>query len=114
MEAQEIFDKVARHLLTQNKQSRNKELECLYRGEDGAMCAAGCLIPEDLYDVDMEGHSWKTTVDKFPEVNVGHIELVQDLQNLHDNGNVEGWPQRLKTIAVWHKLSDQVLQEFAV
>lgn len=48
MTAQEIFNRVAVHLATQRVQSANNGI-CTYRGQGGAMCAVGCLIPEHHY-----------------------------------------------------------------
>jgi hypothetical protein len=48
MTKQEIFDKVAAHLLTQRKRCVNQTGDCVYRSDDGLKCAAGCLIPDDV------------------------------------------------------------------
>ena len=51
---QEVFDRVARHLLTQRRKSmieRSAGPVCAFRGVDGTKCAIGCLIP-DQYDLD--------------------------------------------------------------
>ena len=55
-ECQAVFDKVVKHLLTQKRRSESKR-GCAYRGEDGAMCAVGCLISDKAYDPEIEGHS---------------------------------------------------------
>jgi hypothetical protein len=44
--AQEVFDQVATHLLTQRQRSTTKG-NCAYRGDDGLKCAAGCLLGPD-------------------------------------------------------------------
>lgn len=46
MNAQEIFEKVAAHLLSQNAQALDKGGNCLYRDPSGKACAVGCLIPD--------------------------------------------------------------------
>lgn len=47
------------HLAKQRAKSSvtliNGQEVCRYRGEDGMMCAVGCLIPDDKYDPEMEG-----------------------------------------------------------
>lgn len=58
---QEVFDRVVKHLLTQNKvsfaskngDSKNGDI-CAYRGAGGLMCAVGCLIPDNLYKPEMD------------------------------------------------------------
>lgn len=58
MNKQEIFTKVATHLLTQNARSFGpKTGQCAYRGADDRMCAAGVLIPDDLYHAGLEQRS---------------------------------------------------------
>ena len=56
--AQEVFDQVATHLLTQNERSLDGA-SCSYRNCDGLKCAAGCLISDDEYDNQMEGIDWR-------------------------------------------------------
>jgi len=56
---QEIFTKVAKHLLTQGQRAVAVEGSpaCRYRGMNNTKCAIGCLIPDELYEEQMEGHS---------------------------------------------------------
>lgn len=54
MTAQEIFDKVATHLVTQKVASFQPYRGCLYRGPNGTSCAVGCLIPDSAYSPDFE------------------------------------------------------------
>ena len=50
MTAQEIFDKVVKHLLTQGRKSiHEKTRTCMYRNTNGDMCAVGALLPDELY-----------------------------------------------------------------
>ncbi len=55
MTNQEIFDKVAAHLIKQGGPARDADHECMYRAPNGYMCAVGCLIPDSAYDPVMEG-----------------------------------------------------------
>lgn len=53
---QRIFSRVSKHLLTQNKKSRaGASGSCLFRGPKDTKCAIGCLIPDSIYDTNMEG-----------------------------------------------------------
>ena len=58
MNKQEIFDKVAEHLLTQRERAYGTlEDVCYYRiGKNGKTlkCAVGCLIPDEYYTPSME------------------------------------------------------------
>lgn len=56
MTAQEVFDAVATHLLTQNARSVTEDSPgtCLYRGPEGRKCAIGALIPDSLYRPEIE------------------------------------------------------------
>jgi len=63
MDKQKIFNKVAKHLLTQNAKSQQSRkgpfadsAMCLYRNGTRA-CAIGCLIPDELYHKQFENNS---------------------------------------------------------
>lgn len=53
---QETFDTVVSHLRRQGRCAMDR-LTCVYRAENGDRCAAGCLIPDDLYSSNLEGLS---------------------------------------------------------
>jgi hypothetical protein len=90
MNEQEIFNTVVRHLGKQGVQSLN-EFECAYRTSDGLSCAAGCLIPDELYHSDIEGfivgdmlfskHPY--LVEALPWFKE-NWKLIRRLQNAHD------------------------------
>ena len=94
---QEVFDQVATHLLTQMKRSAYLD-GCLYRSPDGLKCAAGCLIAEDEYDPEMEGHGWVYLVDRFGFTQ-SHESLIQQLQDVHDTYQPQDWLEQLKRTA---------------
>lgn len=64
---QEIFNKVALHLLTQSKRSvgttESGGVKCAYRGDKGTKCAVGGLIDDEHYSYlfDREGHPTNVT-----------------------------------------------------
>ena len=98
--AQQVFDIVKVHLLTQNKQSAANGT-CRYRSTvDGKelKCAAGVLIPEEFYSKDLEGSSWYNLVTgrDFP---FEHLDLICELQSLHDWVLPEYWEEHLIKIA---------------
>jgi len=96
---QEVFDQVAKHLLTQKKRSTDSANEnCQYRGDGGLMCAAGCLITDSEYNRNMEGASWDTLVEG-GHVPRAHIQLIQTLQEIHDHTPVNNWYTSLKMLA---------------
>jgi len=114
---QEIFDIVARHLLTQNKKAVNDKGECVYRGKNGCKCAAGCLIPDDKYDPSFEGFGWSlglqtknAALQDLVEA-IGHYALIRKLQLVHDQDAVDSWPDKLRGVATDYKLSYAVVDE---
>ena len=121
MTPQEIFDKVARHMLTQ-KCKAMVEGNCMYRTPEGLRCAAGCLIPDDKYRPDMEGVLWGSS--RINPLNgnrdsteiiaseIGHRELVGQLQMIHDEVTVEDWRSAIDGIAAAYELDAKVLDEF--
>ena len=106
---QQIYDQVATHLLKQNSTCMRTDLDggiCAYRGEEGKMCAVGCLIKDEFYDVSLENHS----IDNFNVVNavklsldsnlsIVSLYLLERLQTLHDGVNPMEWKRALKKVA---------------
>ena len=96
--AQEVFDQVATHLLTQNKRSlfvrqigtdTVMTASCRYKA-DNLRCAAGCLISDEEYNITCEGNDWTGVLnlymfeyDAFPLCDA-HKQLVLCLQRIHD------------------------------
>lgn len=102
---QEIFDIVAKHLLTQGKKSVNHSGICYYRGKNGAKCAAGALIPDDQYDPKFEQSTWQELVRKeWVENKFAH--QIQILQTIHDDADYEeSWKDDLESFAKSHHLT---------
>lgn len=90
--AQEVFDQVANHLLTQNQKSEDNEGLCFYKNRN-LKCAVGCLISEEEYSPEFENQPIFSLNIKT------HIELLQKLQRLHDNKPIKDWKNELKIIA---------------
>jgi hypothetical protein len=112
---QEVFDKVVTHL---RKQGRKAELDlsyedgamsCAYRGEEGTMCAAGCLIDDERYDRDLEGSdvtSAKVTGALLSSGLSPHdITFVRELQKVHDGLSTEAWERSWAALAADNNLT---------
>ena len=85
--AQEIILKVFEHLIVQGERAMDGP-QCVYRAPDGNKCAAGCLIPDELYSNKMEGSSFRHVAmdhPKLQEMFGDYIELIGELQQIHDN-----------------------------
>lgn len=97
---QQVFDTVAKHLLTQMQQSTSGKFEtpCLYRGPNGLKCAAGVLIGDDEYCEEMELNSWNELV-KHGLVPNEHKNLIHTLQGIHDCVPPDAWHNQLKNTA---------------
>jgi hypothetical protein len=123
MTDQEIFDKVATHLLTQMQPSESYYLgQCAYRGDGDLMCAVGCLIPDELYNSAIEGYRVHNVVgtniilyefltkDSYgPEA---RIEFLASLQRIHDTIHPECWKEKLSEAADQYNLDSSVLNNF--
>lgn len=105
---QEIFNTVARHLLTQMKRSLHGQGKCAYRGDDGLKCAAGCLIPDAKYDVTFEGKSALSSTLAKTWKELGYscidVDLITDLQRLHDWKEPDEWKDQLQMEAIRYDL----------
>ena len=109
-ECQAVFDKVVKHLLTQKRRSKDKK-RCAYRGEDGAMCAVGCLISDKAYDPEIEGFSIshlgvreelaESGVPIYSKMNI----LLIYLQYIHDKCPIGLWKTYMQNLAKQHNLT---------
>lgn len=107
MDAQQTFEKVARHLLTQNAKATDADENCLYRDiYTGRSCAVGCLIPEEDYTVDFEYQLlYLGDESKKRSTNIGdylvkhgyaeHFDLLNALQKIHDYSDIYKWKYEL-------------------
>lgn len=117
--AQEVFDHIAKHLLTQGEAC--KEIDdisegpiCRYRNSDDQSCAAGCLIsPKEYHSYKFEGKGWtKLVEDKL--VPQDHFELIDQLQRIHDCNPAEKWYKCLQFLAKNSNLSTANLDSYAM
>ena len=102
----DVFERVKTHLLEQNERSMKEDYtSCMYRNSSGLKCAIGCLIDDEDYDPIMEGHSLDDTDSKKTRLledalkkadSLVDIELLVNLQTLHDEHPVEEWPEDLE------------------
>lgn len=114
---QATFDKVAEHLIKQGRKAINSGAACSYRTEDERgdvlKCAIGCLIPDDMYNREFEGHGIARLFENFRAIQdyllagVG-CDLLQALQSAHDVATPETGETmrdafRLKLITVAEK-----------
>lgn len=123
MEAQEIFDTVATHLLKQGRRATNPDIPemCVYRGANGTKCAVGVLIPDEAYDPVMEGRTLVGLL-SHPEFEIpgwmrNNQMLLKELQDTHDVRtnwrDIATMKAALSEVAKEHSLTSDVLEELA-
>ena len=115
MTNQQIFDKVAVHLLTQNLKSRETPWggDCLYRDDRGHKCAVGVLIPNDVYTKDMEGMPVDQIAVRYQlGFDSTNIALLGDLQFMHDDKEPHEWKAEMKIIAEENGVDGSILDRF--
>ncbi len=114
--AQQVFDRVAIHLLTQKERSGSRDGSCYYRSGP-LSCAVGCLIPDEVYSVMLEGIGVLNLPEKsdwFGQAGLlAHTRLLQDLQDLHDKRCPTQWREQLKQLADKLDLSTAALPQEA-
>ena len=106
MTDQQMFTKVARHLIKQGKKSI-KDGQCLYRGPEGTSCAIGCLIPDEMYTEEIEGkavseHEALELV--LASLGITNLNLAMDLQSIHDGYSPDSWKSSLGFLAEKYNL----------
>lgn len=135
MTQQEIFDKVAVHLLTQGRKSVTGRINnhCMYRGIGNTKCAIGCLIPDKLYDFTLEGITVNSrpllkvlieakVIDNDPALlnqiggvieNEIFISLIA-LQKIHDTTAPQDWKHNLNNYALRHGLNTLAIDNLEI
>lgn len=121
MTNQEIFDKVSTHLLTQGAKSMlddpTKPMTCAYRGTEGRRCAVGVLISDEVYYTEIEGDA--VTYDGVKamlrasgvsSVNGRRLDLLSDLQQIHDTCPPLSWGDELLLTARKYRLNAEAIR----
>lgn len=127
---QEIFNIVAKHLLTQNEKSVDEHQNgmCMYRSKDGLKCAIGCLIDDNHYNSYIESVSIMSLTVSESNINANSLKralvnsniaindyatlcLMSDLQSIHDRNNIEHWNELLVYTARKFNLNKKVIEE---
>jgi len=109
MDLQQIFDKSASHLLKQGVRSMREYTKwCAYRGQDGLMCAVGCLINDHAYSQSLEGGGVRSQLEVQWALEKSGIEFDEDgmvmrllskLQLIHDTKEESDWAASLSALA---------------
>lgn len=115
--SQRIFNFVARHLLKQGAQAELHNGTCVFRSESGLKCAVGCLIPDSEYvdSMDMEATTITGLLQHFyPDVTVSKdkLDLLRELQRVHDNTSTTLWPERLGDVAKLFNLNSDIVTKW--
>ena len=104
MTKQQIFNKVARHLLKQNEQAMVGTM-CQYRAPGGLKCAIGALIPDAKYKQEFEGsvvgildEPESIAVRKAAGLKANQIALGKALQDVHDESDPANWIEQLMRV----------------
>ncbi|SKB51182.1 hypothetical protein [Luteibacter sp. 22Crub2.1] len=109
--AQQVFEQSAKHLLKQNEKCISGS-SCAYRGPAGA-CAAGALLSDaDAALVKAEGMNegagWGAVVHRLG-ASSAHLELIEDLQYVHDGSAPAHWRPALRVVAAQHRLDSSFM-----
>lgn len=109
---QEVFDIVARHLLTQGRRALWGEA-CAYRTPEGDRCAIGALIPDEVYKLEWEGCAGAKLYE-YPELHQylpRTRALATALQSIHDISFPDRWRIDLRAAAAVFGLNTRALDE---
>jgi hypothetical protein len=113
--ARDIYERVSTHLLTQRAVSEDDNGSCRLRSSNGRKCAIGSLIADELYRPEIEGIGisyyrnakdgtllralYASAVNAYdPEI----VELLIELEEVHDDFDVDEWPQLLTRLGQRH------------
>lgn len=104
---QQLYDIIVAHLRKQHARSQNPSgSTCLYRSPDNLKCAVGALIPDEVYDPEMESSLHTLIYYKgnfLPEALrlefSANFDLLERMQEIHDKTNVDDWEDAFKKVA---------------
>lgn len=108
---QRIFNKVAKHLLTQGTRSMGYSAKadrniCRYRNADGMKCAVGCLIKAKVYREELEYKGVEEDIIQQALEDSGYDmsenstqSLLDKLQEIHDWNDPSHWKTDLIELA---------------
>ena len=101
MDRQTIVEKVHEHFITSENppavsNEPNGPAQCLYRTRDGSKCAVGILIPDELYQPDMENNPASDMLTQFGDLyrhigigGAGDLSFLDELQSCHDTAALD-------------------------
>lgn len=124
MSKQEIFTRVAVHLLRQGEPSMNSG-QCQYRGPNGLKCAVGVLIPDELCTpsfLEFENGAGVMSADVqkalitagvLREDDFASFIFLRDLQIIHDTCPPTDWQEGLGALAIYSGLQMPNLNDIA-
>jgi len=111
----DIFKRVSAHLLAQLAVSEDDNGSCRLRGPEGRKCAIGSLVRDDVYEADLEGvgisyyrhaHDGKLLralyASNVNAYDASIIDLLIELEQIHDDAGVEEWPHLLEVLGKRH------------
>ncbi|EKS68981.1 hypothetical protein BURK_028165 [Burkholderia sp. SJ98] len=111
----DIYERVSEHLLTQRAVSEDDNGSCRLRSPEGRKCAIGSLVRDDVYEPELEGvgisyyrHArdggllralYASKVNAY-DPNI--IDLLIELEEVHDYAEIEEWPALLAALGRRH------------
>ncbi len=116
---QDVFDIVAGCLLRQNARATAFDgVKCMYRAPDGKRCAIGWVMPDEVYHQTLEFLGVRDLAmqmintnyaDAFARFLYAHMDMLRDLQEMHDARQPSEWPVALHVIAQRHCLNAETV-----
>jgi len=117
--AQDFFNEVVQRLAAQGGTSIDEDSGmCAYRGVGGRRCAVGWLIDEGAYSIGIEGAELGLASGcvnralKSSGLDVSDsclVRMLASLQEIHDNMEVEDWPDAFRGAGMGYGLSTVVV-----
>ncbi|WP_374335354.1 hypothetical protein [Methyloversatilis sp.] len=101
-----VFSKIALAMLKQGKRAVRRTQGVtlkVYRDKNGCRCAAGFMLTErHLREIDRKdicNDVWGSVVKKL-RISEHHFDLIEDMQNLHDDVKPSRWRAKLADYAI--------------
>lgn len=107
MTLQEVVNKAVRGLAAQNWRRAAYAGKCVYRAANGARCAIGHVIPDEMYSKTLEDKSITGNWHRLHSLFDCRLDELQDLQDCHDSATsntAEGMKANLREVLIKYNL----------
>lgn len=108
---QKVFDTAASGILKQGRRCADSLGNCMYRLPGGLKCAAGFIFSDEEVE-GMSNYNSSFVIHERATHLIQYDCFILELQCIHDEVEVAGWPEALREMAKRQGLSSKVIDDW--